>query len=164
MKYNNQYVSGEITTLNNNIINIKGSINTNLESYIIASSSPDNLINYSGSKLPFPNEEIAFYNTNNYHDIKNNYYNINFKYPNSYYCVDGYTLINPSIFFVIKENNKPIIIKVELPNNKPLKTLINRNLEHDPDFYNSKYNVLPVATAEQNMYNLAKYKLSANKA
>tara|TARA_Y100000389_G_scaffold81486_1_gene78051 strand:+ start:1021 stop:1512 length:492 start_codon:yes stop_codon:yes gene_type:complete len=163
MNFNNQFVNGTVSYLNNNIILINGSINTN-NGLIIASNPSDNLINYSGTNLPFPNYEIAFENTKNKHDIINKSFNIKFKYPNSYYDVD--TLIPPALFFILKNNNdkQEYTVRVDLINNCKLKTLYNRNTYHDPFFYDDKNSVLPKLSAEKNMYNYAEYKKINNKA
>lgn len=162
MNFNNEFVNGNISYLDNNIILINGTINTT-NGIIIASNPSDNLINYSGTNLPFPNYDIAFENTKNKHNIINKSFNVRFQYPNSYYDFD--TLINPAIFFILKNNdNQEYTVKVELDNKCKLKTLRNRNILHDPSFYDDKYYVLPKQTAEKTMYNYAEYKNINNKA
>ena len=66
---------------------------------VIAPNPPDKRTSYSGTALPFPSEDIAFENTKNYFEIKNDgKINIEFLYPNSYYTPDGYTkIISPII-------------------------------------------------------------------
>ena len=73
--------------------------------------------------------------------------------------------INPSIKFMIYKNEELISnISVELPNKCNLKTLINRNINHVPEFYDDKYHILPVATAENTMYNYSDFKIINNGA
>jgi len=86
MKYNNEYVSGNIEIVNDKVT-ISGTLLKNVKAHIISANPPDKLINYSGNSLPFPSTEIAFENTINKHDIVNNSYNTTFTYPNSYYCI-----------------------------------------------------------------------------
>jgi len=166
MKYNNEYVSGNITILNNEI-QISGKLHKNIKVHIISANPPDKLINYSGDSLPFPSTEIAFENTNNKYEIIGNSYDTTFSYPNSYYCISNLNeKIPPAVYFVINPESKDSIsIRIDLPDKSILKTLINRNsMKHQPDFYDSKYYVLPVATAEKTMKNYADYKKISNKA
>ncbi len=165
MKYNNEYVSGNIEILNTKI-KIKGNLLKTVKAHIISANPPDKLINYSGNSLPFPNSEIAFENTSNKYEINGTSYDIEFSYPNSYYCTDNLNeKIPPAVYFVINpETEDSISIRFDLPDKCNLKTLINRNnMKHQPDFYDSKYQVLEVATAEKTMYAYADYKKIANK-
>lgn len=165
MKYNNEYVSGNIEFTNDKVI-INGKLLKNVKAHIISANPPDKLINYSGNSLPFPNTKIAFENTINKHDILGNTYNTTFIYPNSYYCIsDSKEKIPPAIYFVINPENKDSIsIRINLPDKCNLKTLTTRNNKgHHPEFYDSKYYVLPTATAEKTMYNYANYKEIANR-
>lgn len=165
MKYNNEYVSGNIEIVNDKVT-ISGTLLKNVKAHIISANPPDKLINYSGNSLPFPSTEIAFENTINKHEIVNNSYNTTFTYPNSYYCFsNSKEKIPPAIYFVINpENTDSISIRIDLPDKCNLKTLINRNNNgHHPEFYDSKYYVLPAATAEKTMYAYADYKKIANK-
>ena len=58
--------------------------------FIIAPNPPDNIISYSGSALPFPNEEIALEKTKNYYEIGiDGVIDLKFKFPNSYYNPEG---------------------------------------------------------------------------
>tara|TARA_Y100000389_G_scaffold108069_1_gene105218 strand:- start:1732 stop:2235 length:504 start_codon:yes stop_codon:yes gene_type:complete len=167
MKYNNEYVSGNIDFLNNNKIKINGKLHKNAKVHIIASNPPNKLSSYSGNSLPFPSTEIAFENTVNKYEIIGNSYNTEFIYPNSYYCISkSNNKIPPSIYFVIDYNKEnSVSIRIELPDLCQLKTLTHRNsMKHIPEFYDSKYHVLPVATAEKTMKNYAIYKKVANKA
>ena len=165
MKFNNEYASGEIQVLDKTV-KITGSLKTNLKAHIIASNPPDKLANYSGSYLPFPSTEIAFENTINKHDIINNSFNVTFSYPNSYYCLSsGEDKIPPAIFFVINYDNKEkISLRIDLPDKCNLKTLKSRNIKNEPSFYDNKYYILPVATAEKTMFNYIDYKNVTNKA
>lgn len=163
MKFDNKYVSGNIT-IKDNKVSIKGtSKNASNKITIVAANPPDKLGNYSGTNLPFPSVDIAFENTKNIHKINGSSFNVEFDYPNSYYnfanCGDK---VSPAIYFIDNANNENAM--VELPDNCNLKTLVNRNKYHDPSFYDSKYHVLPVATAEKSMYNYANYKIINNKA
>ena len=161
MKYNNEYVSGNIEIVNDKVT-ISGTLLKNVKAHIISANPPDKLINYSGNSLPFPSTEIAFENTINKHDIVNNSYNTTFTYPNSYYCIlNGRDKIPPTIY--IGDENNDNIVSFSLEDNCPLKTLISRNDNNLPHFYNDKYHVLPTTTGYKTMMNYANYKLLNNK-
>tara|TARA_B100001758_G_C18393428_1_gene604394 strand:- start:1486 stop:1983 length:498 start_codon:yes stop_codon:yes gene_type:complete len=165
MNFNNEYVSSIIKVIDNKV-KITGNSKQNYLVEIVAANPADKLGNYSGTNLPFPNYDIAFENTPNYHKVENNIFDITFEYPNSYYSLDkGMIQINPSIKFMIYKNEELISnISVELPNKCNLKTLINRNINHVPEFYDDKYHILPVATAENTMYNYSDFKIINNGA
>jgi len=167
MKYNNEYVSGNIDFLENGNIKIQGKLLKNAKVDIIASNPPDKLANYSGNSLPFPSTSIAFENTVNKFKIENTHFSTEFIYPNSYYCMSNLNIkIPPAIFFVINsESNDSVSFRIDLPDKCILKTLIQRNkMKHIPEFYDSKYHVLHTTTAEKTMYNYATYKMLSNKA
>lgn len=125
---------------------------------ICAPNPPDIRTSYSGTALPFPNEEIAFHNTINYYEInKDGIIAIIFKIPNSYYSEDGYTKIKTPIMLII--DGEKIIY--EFDDLCPLKTIRDR-VRGNPSFYAIKEIILPVATAENNMYNYASAKLNYN--
>lgn len=163
MKFDNKYVSGNITFKDNKVL-IKGTVKINSKDItIVAANPPDKLGNYSGTGLPFPNVDIAFENSKNFHKINGNSFDVNFDYPNSYYNFSNNgEKVKPTIYFINNNDNDNVI--VELPDNCNLKTLVNRNNYHNPAFYDSKNYVLPVATAEKSMYNYANYKIVNNKA
>jgi len=124
---------------------------------ISAPNPPDIRTSYSGTALPFPNEEIAFENTKNYYIIQNSIIDISFNIPNSYYSNDGYKKINTPIILTI--DDKKIIY--ELSDLCPLKTIRDR-VRGNPSFYAIKEILLPVTTAENNMYNYSNAKLNYN--
>lgn len=125
---------------------------------ITAPNQPDIRTSYSGTALPFPCEDIALENTKNYKEIGNDgIISVNFKYPNSYYKNDGITKIKSPIIIII--DDKKLIY--ELEDLCPLKTLRDR-VRGNPSFYAFKEILLPVATAENNMYNYAAAKINYN--
>jgi len=109
MNFNDEYVFLNVNQ-HNFILNINGYIKYP-EQYskivIIAPNPIDRMVNYSGSGLPFPNEDIAFENTPNYKlvDKTKQQIDIKFKYPNSFYSRNGKNKILPSIFIQLTENN-----------------------------------------------------------
>jgi hypothetical protein len=138
-------------SINGSTINISGTIKFPFTSaYIIAACPIDTMQNYSGSGLPFPNEQIAFENTPNKFILTSNIFNTSFIYPNSYYLPDGKTIVLPTICLII---DGKIIEKKELPNLLPLKTLSYRKSrsENFSHFYGSKDYILPISNAENVM-------------
>jgi hypothetical protein len=140
---------------------IKGSLknpNSYKKKIITAPNPPNYRSSYSGSCLPFPCEEIALQNTKNYKEIDNTgIIDVQFIYPNSFYSPDGYNKIKSPIIIIIDDEKKIY----ELEDHFPLKTLRDR-VRGNPSFYAVKEIILPVATAENNMYNYADAKLKYN--
>lgn len=161
MKINNKYISADITIDKKKIL-ISGIKKYNNTINIIAANPPDTLGNYSGTNLPFPNTYIAFENTVNKFNIKSQNINIELQYPNSYYSIlNGRDKIPPTIY--IGDENNDNIVSFALEDNCPLKTLISRNDNNMPNFYNDKYHVLPTTTGYKTMMNYANYKFLNNK-
>lgn len=163
MIFNDEYVSLNVK-LNNFILNITGYIKNSTyynKIVIIAPNPIDRMINYSGSGLPFPNEHIAFENTPNYKLINNSEnINVQFKYPNSFYSRDGKNKILPSLFVQLTDvSGKSFQLQYELEDFNTLRTLINRENRKGPEFYSNKDTILPIANAENVMYEYSKAKL-----
>ena len=154
------YIDCSITIEDKNVI-IKGTLknpNSYKKKIITAPNPPDKMTSYSGSSLPFPCEGIALENTKNYKEIDNSgIIDVTFIFPNSYYSPDGYNKIKSPIILLI--DDKKIIY--ELANIFPLKTLRDR-VRGNPSFYAIKEILLPIATAENNMYNYAEAKIKYN--
>jgi hypothetical protein len=137
---------------------IKDTVYNNEIRYYI-SSPPDFMYSYNGSGLPFPNKEVAYWNSRNNNikkklkmDIENEKeININYPYfeliseiPNSYY--NNFELIKPEIIIKYISNNKEITLKIPVDNRVPYRSLIFPKNRNSPEFYNIK---LPVRTQEQ---------------
>lgn len=153
----NEYIKCNIKNIDNNHIEINGSIKnpSNYKKLVIMAPNPiDKITSFSGKGLPFPCETIAFENTPNFHIINaDGIFNVLFVYPNSYYTPDGYTKVKSPIIFSL--DSKKIII--ELKDKCPLKTLRDR-VRGDPNFYAMKELILPIGTSENvmNYYSYAK--------
>lgn len=162
-KFSNEYLSFTVNPDEKyKNININGII-FNPSKYnsmiILGANPPDILGNYSGSSLPFPSYDIAFNNTVNKYIIdQNGSFDINFKYPNSYYKPDGYTKVISPIIFILDD----LKITFELQDKCKLKTLTNRG--NNPLFYSAKEQVLPIDTSENVMYAYANAKFIYNLA
>jgi len=117
-----------------------------------AANPATNGSSFTGSGLPYPNEEVAFQNTSNSGII--NVYDINFslnlKAPNSYYKNMGRDLIKPQLnLMFIDGNNKPLtgVYKINLNGFYPYRTLSNpKQLNNVMKYYNP---TLPIRTQAQ---------------
>jgi hypothetical protein len=163
MIFNDEYVSLNIIQ-NNFILNITGYIKnpTQYKKIVIVAPNPiDRMINYSGSGLPFPNEHIAFENTPNYKLINNSEnINVQFKYPNSFYSPNGKNKILPSLFVQLTDlSDNTFQLQYELKDFNTLRTLTNRESRKGPEFYSNKDSILPIANAENVMYEYSKAKV-----
>jgi hypothetical protein len=160
-----KYIKLEIS-INNQKITIDGLFLDDIKNYksvkLIAANPIDRMVNYTGSGLPFPNDNIAFENTVNLFIIKEKRFKTEFSYPNSFYRIDGFTKIEPSIFIhIVTLTNNNIYEKMSLPDLYPLKSLTYRhNRNTEPEYYDHKNRILPVDTAEEVMKAYAKLKLN----
>ena len=145
-------------------INLTGNVK-NVKQYknilLMAPNPIDRMSNYSGSGLPFPNNEIAFQNTPNKVDITGDgQINTVFKYPNSFYMPDGINKIVSSVFLQLTDKNNNVShVYYKLHDINALRTLVNRSSRNGPEFYGAKDYILPIATAENVMRAYAKAKI-----
>jgi hypothetical protein len=128
---------------------------------IMAPNPIDRMSNYSGSGLPFPNNQIAFENTPNKQDITGSgIINTEFTYPNSFYMPDGINKIVSSIFIQLTYNDGEVKhFYYKLHDINALRTLVNRESRKNPEFYGAKDYILPIATSENVMRAYAKAKI-----
>lgn len=158
--FNDEYINITVEIIENNL-NIVGTLKNSSvfkKRILTAPAPPNTLMSYSGSFLPFPNEEIALENTKNLFIINpDGVINTTFTYPNSYYSPDGYNKLKSPIILII--DDKKIIY--ELDDLCPLKSIRDR-VRGDSRFYAVKEILLPVATAEKNMINYANAKHTYN--
>jgi hypothetical protein len=120
-----------------------------------ASSPPDYNSNFSGSGLPFPNEEVAFENTPNkgITEVKNGDFSFVIRYPNSYYTNMGTIYVPPQVrLMLVNKDNTELsdILTVNLGEGIPFRTLtwpVQRNWNNGPLFYNNQN--LPVRSQYQ---------------
>lgn len=115
-----------------------------------ASNSPDTRASFSGSGLPFPNEEVAYQNTNNQGTYKliNRNFSLNMIKPNSYYTNQGKVLVKPHInIMFMTGDNKALgkVYKVDIEDYIPYRTL--SMVRKDVMFYHNA--PLPIRTQEQ---------------
>lgn len=164
INFENEFIKCKVKMINKKEIKILGKIVTGelYESVTLLAANPvDNITSYSGTGMPFPNSDYAFENTPNKYVIgKSGLFDVDFTYPNSYYINNGKTKLVSSIFFIFEDyEKKQKFIRFELNDLFPLKTLINREARKGPEFYNSKYALLPIDTAYEVMNNYKLMKL-----
>lgn len=156
MNFENEFIKCKVKMINKREIKILGKIVTGdlYDSVTLLAANPvDNITSFSGTGMPFPNSDYAFENTQNKYVIgKSGFFDVNFTYPNSYYINNGKTKLVSSIFFIFEDyEGVKKFIRFELKDLFPLRTLINREARNGPEFYNSKYELLPIDTAYQVM-------------
>jgi len=141
VSYTNQHAWCKIIINSDDTILVQGGLFNPLlysERYVLAPNPIDRMFNYTGSGLPFPCANIAFEGTPNQAQIDiSGLFNVVFKYPNSYYLPDARTKIAPSVFLSLSKNNmeEPELVRFELPDPLPLKTLSYRDGRDGPEFY-----------------------------
>lgn len=114
--------------------------------HFIAANSPTYNSSFSGSGLPYPNEHVAFENTENEGivEIINGRFSFSIRYPNSYYSEMG-TILNPpqiKIRVCSKNGMNPLsdVQTIHLGNSIPYRTLTyanQRNYINGPFFYDN---------------------------
>lgn len=167
--FNNEHVSCEIRVLSNERIHVKGVLQrpgAYKHRLVIAPRPIDRMFNYHGSGLPFPCSDIAFEKSPNRSIINSSgQFEVEFAYPNSYYLADGRTKIPPSVFVSLAKNDvdEPILVRMELPDLDPLKTLTYRQGRDGPEFY-QRLEKLGVQSQEFILRNMADAKVAWNTA
>jgi hypothetical protein len=164
--FNDNHAHAVATLMDNYQLSITGKIN-NSQNYsrmeLLAANPIDRNMSYSGSGLPYPCPTIAFDESPNYYLIPENgeFSNIIFKYPNSYYTVDGKTKIVPSLFITLhpKSGGKNIHLRFELQDILPLRSLTHRpHHAGGPLFYSAKEQLIEIQGAEATARTYADYK------
>ena len=119
-----------------------------------ASSPPDSRHSFSGSGLPFPNEEMAYSNSPNIgRSLLGNdaSFSIKLIYPNSYYKTLGSKYVKPNVKLLFSDGNGNMygkIITVVLGDGIPYRSLTwNKKKLEEPMF--SINNKLPIRTQFQ---------------
>ena len=143
-------VSGK---LKNNLIKYANQQNVFVKYW--ASNSPNYRTSFSGSGLPFPNEEVAFQESDNIGMVKlnNDSFIIKIHYPNSYYINMGTKLIPPQIKLrLVDSKDEPLseVYKINLGNSIPFRSLSwnpQRDWNKGPLFFCNPN--LPIRTQEQ---------------
>lgn len=147
--YGNVVVTGTVNE-------ILGELNVKNPLYVKywAANRPTYGLSFSGSGMPFPNEKIAFEDTDNsgVAEIRNGRFSFNIHYPNSYRKNMGKTYVPPQVKvqFCSKDSNLSGVHEITLGNGIPFRNVempVKRNWNIGPMFY---CNVnLPVRNQEQ---------------
>ena len=147
----------------NNVFMVNGVLNGNLNYLSLsdnlfikywAANPPTYNQSFSGSGLPYPNEEVAFQNTPNVGLVKviNGKFSFSIRYPNSYYDNLGTELIPPIVKIKVCNDKNIAVSKIQqinIGNSIPFRTLTwtpKRNWNKGSTFYS---NNLPVRTQQQ---------------
>ena len=146
-------ISCENTPINNGNgeYEVKGKLKSASNKKIIfyAANPPTYGGSFSGSGLPYANEEMAFENTPNVGSVltdNNGNFKFKIKYPNSYYNVTK--LIEPVVY--VRVCGKKEIHTIPLKNGIPFRLLTYPPQRQEPEFYNTiGRNFLPVRNQEQ---------------
>jgi hypothetical protein len=108
--FENVFCAGGIYDVGNNKdVTVFGKIKEgvqNNEVYFFAANPPDYRATYTGSGLPYANNDQAFDNTPNKGKITlvDNTFEINLMYPNSYYVGLGTVIVPPTVYLQYKNN------------------------------------------------------------
>jgi len=143
---------------------------------LMAAAPMDRRTSYSGSGLPFPCSGMALEGTPNYVEVPvtdEGNFSALFQYPNSYLSDDAHTKVPPSVFVVLTPRGAgagaegqaqapPILIRLELPDELPVRTLTDRAERKalGPEFYNAKVEVIGIRGAEATLRALAELKMT----
>ena len=119
-----------------------------------APNPPTYSSNFSGSGMPYPNEDIAFDNTPNRGvvEVINGKFSFTLKYPNSYYINMGTVYVEPHVkILLVDSDNKHIgnIHKISLGNGIPFRTLTYPKLRDEKGVLFYQNSGLPVRTQHQ---------------
>lgn len=163
--FNNEHIN-IVAEIKDHDLHIHGKVNNPINYSRMELLAPNPIgrnMSYSGSGLPYPCPTIAFDESPNYFLIpeKGEFAHVIFKYPNSYYTVDGKTKIPPSIFVTLhpKNGEKNIHIRFELQDVLPLRTLTHRPHHNTgPLFYSVKEQLIEIQGAEGTARTYASYK------
>lgn len=158
--YTDQYITCNIQLSRcNKYVNLNGKINSP-ENYsvmeLIAPNPVIKMTSYSGTGLPYSCIDHALEGTKNkMYPTKDGIFSGVFTYPNSYYTADMKIEVKPSIFVQLvglHESIKTIVLRIELPDPYPLRTLVHRpGFYKGPSYCHDKEYMLPITTAEKTM-------------
>jgi len=123
-----------------------------------AASPPTYNSNFSGSGLPYPNEEVAFDKSVNVGkvNLQNGNFSISLRYPNSYYTNMGTVYVHPEVQIQVFDSvtNKSVseIQHINLGEGIPFRTLTypyQRDWNKGPMFYTNSNSMPSIRSQEQ---------------
>lgn len=123
--------------------------------HFLAAAPADHRESFTGSGLPFANEDQAFADTPNRGrvDFKSNLLEYGaFKLacflPNSYYADFSGAVVGPEVLLIFSSRRQERVVRVRLPDAIPYRSLTYPALRQGPAFYESGWR-MPVRTQEQ---------------
>jgi len=131
--FSNEYCTGVVEVDTNTwVYTIKGTSRSMFHNGTVkytASAPPDLRMSFSGSALPFPNEEVAYGGSVNKGEVPLIGSKFTFKVlsPNSYYKNNGSTLVKPHVIFSIDKHYFDIDIGKPFTPNRSLSSLPGRH-------------------------------------
>lgn len=116
----------------------------------IAAAPAGHINSFSGSGLPFPNEEIAFLHTPNKGklDVDFNKFKIKLQMPNSYCQEMCNKLIEPSVLIKYNNGEKIRILRIPVGNRIPYRSQNYPYQRTEPNFYKAGWD-MPVRSQEE---------------
>ena len=150
--YCNAEVRGDVSHLND--IHVYGKITEPVDSdevRYIAANPPDYRATFTGSGLPFANQDQAFDNTPNtgYVKLVDGTFEIHLMYPNSYYIGLGTVMIPPTVYLLYKNRDGvDRRVSIVLSEGIPYRTLTYPSQRGNVGFYEGGWR-LPVRTQEE---------------
>lgn len=163
-KWKNEYIQIDIQE-DQDVVTLHGKINDRNqydEVMLFAPNPIDRMTNYSGSGLAFPNSSIAFESTPNVYFVETQgIVHTTFRKPNSYYANDTMTKVKPSIFLklTVPQKTEPILLRFELEDTLPLRTVFYRPERTGPEFYHKKAEILGVSSQESILRRIEEVKI-----
>lgn len=158
--FENVFCKGVIVTYDfSKDIKVQGVIRElveNNELYYIAAAPPDYRATYTGSGLPFANQDQAFDNSPNFGKVAmtDNTFNIQLMFPNSYYVGLGTVIVPPTLYiqYISAITKEVRNITIKLSDGIPYR-MLSYPMEYtrartDAMFYKDGWD-MPVRTQEQ---------------
>lgn len=157
--FENVFCSGEIYDAGNNVdIRVIGRVKETVKDnvvYFVAANPPDYRASYTGSGLPFANQNQAFENTPNKGkvDLYQGTFEIPLMFPNSYYVGLGTVVVPPTLYleyFTTDGTKRSVSIKISdgIPYRMLSYPMQFTRARVDASFYRDGWS-MPVRTQEQ---------------
>lgn len=166
MEFQTMYCQGVVNKrkVSHNDLQIQGKIIDQVKDnkiFYIAANGADRRASFSGSGLPFANQQQAFDFTPNVGEIKlgiDNTFVIDLITPNSYLVGLGSVTVPPSLFIqYFRPDGEKRMITIRVAEPIPYRTLtypLDPRPRKDATFYDSQF-MFPVTTQEQHFYDSA---------
>lgn len=123
--------------------------------HFLAAAPADHRESFTGSGLPFANEDQAFADTPNRGSVdfktgvaEYGAFKLACFLPNSYYADFSGALVGPEVLLIFSSSGKERVVRIRLPDAIPYRSLTYPALRQSPSFYESGWR-MPVRTQEQ---------------